>query len=85
LSTEIRLLPQTEQPTMKPSPTHPLVIVLAGLGVACWVLGEVFDYTEWKYGKPRRVGLRWNFMGVLAAIPIMIAGIIIALIDHYRR
>ncbi len=70
---------------MNPSRTNPLMIALFLLGLACWGLGSLFDYTEWKYGKPPRLALRWNFLGVLAAIPIMTAAIVLALIEHHGR
>ena len=36
----------------------------------------------YKYGQPPRLPLRYEFIGVLVAIPLMIAGIIIAAIVH---
>jgi hypothetical protein len=69
---------------MKLPPTYPIAVATFVLGLACWALGEVFDYTEWKYGKPPLLPLRWKFIGVLASIVIMVGGIVVLLFDHYR-
>ena len=49
----------------------PLLFLLAMISV--FVLGQVFDHTESKYGRPRRLFLRWHLIGTLVALAIGIA------------
>ena len=57
-----------------------LCLVLGGLAIVAFVLGCVLDHCEYKYGRPPRLVLRYEFIGVLVAIVFLVAGIVVGLI-----
>jgi hypothetical protein len=57
-----------------------LFYVFGGLGLACVPLGFLLDYLEGKYGRPPRLPIRYEFIGVLIAIPLTIASIVVGVI-----
>ena len=59
-----------------------LVISLMLLSIVILLLGEVFDYCEWKYGIPPRLPLRWKYLMILPALLVLIASIVIAIYEH---
>jgi hypothetical protein len=52
--------------------------IVGGLAFACVLLGFVLDHFEYKHGYPSRLPVRYEFLGILAAIPLMILAIVLA-------
>jgi hypothetical protein len=61
---------------------HALPLTLGLLGLACLPIGLALDYSEWRYGWPPRLPLRWEFIFVFAAAVLVSTSLVIALIDH---
>jgi hypothetical protein len=61
-----------------------IAVILGLLGVVLVAAGEVLDYREFRYGRPPRLPLRWNFLGACAGLLAVTAAVVVALIDHYR-
>ena len=53
--------------------------------VGLFVLGIVLDHGEWKYGRPHRIFIRYEFLAVLIGLVIMIAAFGFGLVDHRRK
>ncbi len=54
-------------------------------GVACILIGQVFDYCEYKYNWPPRLPLRWIVLGVFASLLPLTAAVIVLLVSLDRR
>lgn len=58
--------------------------IVGGVAFDCALSGFVLDYLEYRHGHPPRLPLRYGFLGVLVAIPLMILAIILAIVVRGR-